>query len=76
MGVDADKKVLVEIENKLLELLKNVVHHTLDDKELATTIEDAKKKSVQSQGESRNPEKSSNQQPGSVLNANQLVFAY
>ena len=46
MGVDADKKVLVEIENKLLELLKNVVHHTLDDKELATTIEDAKKKSV------------------------------
>ena len=47
MGVDADKKVLVEIENKLLELLKNVVHHTLDDKELATTIEDAKKKSVQ-----------------------------
>ena len=46
MGVDADKKVLVEIENKLLQLLKNVVHHTLDDKELATTIEDAKKKSV------------------------------
>ena len=76
MGVDADKKVLVEIENKLLELLKNVVRHTLDDKELATTIEDAKKKSVQRQGESRNPEKSSNQQAGSVLNANQLVFAY
>ena len=47
MGVDADKKVLVEIENKLLELLKNVVHHTLDDKKLVTTIEDAKKKSVQ-----------------------------
>lgn len=46
MSVDADKKVLVEIENKLLELLKNVVHHTLDDEELATTIEDAKKKSV------------------------------
>ena len=56
MGVDADKKVLVEIENKLLQLLKNVVHHTLDDKELATTIEDAKKVG-QRQGESRNQEK-------------------
>ena len=75
MGVDADKKVLVEIENKLLQLLKNVVHHTLDDKELATTIEDAKKVG-QRQGESRNQEKISNQQAGSVLNANQLVFAY
>jgi dynein heavy chain len=47
MSIAADKKVLVEIEDKLLELLRNAGEHILDDEILIVTIEDAKKKSLE-----------------------------
>lgn len=47
MSIAADKKVLVEIEDKLLELLRNAGEHILDDEVLITTIEEAKKKSIE-----------------------------
>ncbi|OHT09907.1 Dynein heavy chain family protein [Tritrichomonas foetus] len=47
MSIAADKKVLVEIEDKLLELLRNAGEHILDDELLITTIEEAKKKSLE-----------------------------
>ena len=47
MSIAADKKVLVEIEDKLLELLRTAGEHILDDEVLITTIEEAKKKSLE-----------------------------
>jgi len=47
MSIAADKKVLVEIEDKMLELLRNAGEHILDDEVLITTIEEAKKKSIE-----------------------------
>jgi dynein heavy chain len=47
MSIAADKKVLVEIEDKLLELLRTSGEHILDDEVLITTIEEAKRKSLE-----------------------------
>lgn len=47
MSIAADKKVLVDIEDRLLELLRTSGDHILDDDNLITTVEDAKKKSIE-----------------------------
>jgi dynein heavy chain len=47
MSIAADKKVLVDIEDKLLELLRNAGEKILDDEVLIVTIEEAKAKSLE-----------------------------
>ncbi|EAX96982.1 Dynein heavy chain family protein [Trichomonas vaginalis G3] len=47
MSITADKKMLVEIEDKLLELLRNAGDKILDNEELINTIDEAKKKSLE-----------------------------
>jgi hypothetical protein len=47
MSISADQKVLVDIEDRLLELLRDSGEHILDEEHLIITVEYVQEKSIE-----------------------------